>query len=108
MPVLGRFANGLMSRRAERIVAERQSAVLGADTSHASTVEATVPHLCAARQCLGGWVPAWKKKRRPIFESEWGCSSGCLQMMVRAAVRRESSDGGHEDGMQGSHRHRQL
>ena len=106
MPVLGMFASGLLNRRAERIVEERQSNLLGVEVYRPSVAVKTPVPVCGAKDCTGGWTPAWKKRRRPVFESQWGCSGNCVRALVRAAVRRESGDGGREDEGHGSHRHR--
>ena len=64
----------------------------------------TLPRVCGAVGCGGSWSKPWKK-RRPVFEDEWGCSGRCLQSMVRATVRRiaTNSPGASDDV---PHRHR--
>jgi hypothetical protein len=47
----------------------------------------------------------WKRRNRPVFEQEWGCSARCLTALVRAAVRREVGDGAKADAA-APHRHR--
>ena len=49
--------------------------------------------LCGNPECAGGWAAPWRSRRRPIFEERWGCGGRCVLAMVRAAVRRESSEG---------------
>lgn len=49
--------------------------------------------LCGNAECANGWTMPWRNRRRPIFEGHWGCSGRCVLSMVRAVVRRETSDG---------------
>jgi hypothetical protein len=44
-----------------------------------------------------------KDRRRPVFERDWGCSTGCLATLVEAAVRRESAE---QDSANHEHQHR--
>lgn len=59
---------------------------------------------CGAPGCGGSWAKS-RKKRRPVFEEEWGCTSACLQVMIRAALRRLSGDN-PEESDHSPHRHR--
>lgn len=104
MPVLGIFGSGLAECRAERAVEERQAKLLGVEVYRPVTPAPAAALVCAAKDCTRGWKPVWKKRRRPVFESEWGCSGNCIRTLVRAAVRRESGDGRREE--EGSHLHR--
>jgi hypothetical protein len=60
--------------------------------------------LCGNAECANGWTPPWRNRKRPIFEAQWGCSGRCVLAIVRAAVRRELSDGG--TSAVAPHRHR--
>jgi hypothetical protein len=60
--------------------------------------------LCGNAECANGWAMPWRKRRRPIFEGQWGCSGRCVLAMVRAAVRRELGDGASTSAA--PHRHR--
>ena len=106
MLILRLFSSGLVNRRAGRMLEERQADLLGVEGYRPLNKGPAAGLVCAAKDCTGAWVPAWKKRRRPIFESEWGCSGNCLRALVRAAVRRESGDGRGEDEGYGLHRHR--
>jgi Type II secretion system (T2SS), protein E, N-terminal domain len=46
-----------------------------------------------------------KDRRRPVFEGQWGCSAGCVETMVEAAVLRVTGGEGGAEGV-GGHRHR--
>jgi Type II secretion system (T2SS), protein E, N-terminal domain len=61
--------------------------------------------VCGNLECENGWTMPWRNRRRPIFEGQWGCSGRCVLVMVRAAVRRELSDGGASTALS-PHRHR--
>jgi hypothetical protein len=61
--------------------------------------------VCGNSDCESGWTLPWRNRRRPIFEGQWGCSGRCVLAMVRAAVRRELSDGG-ASAAPSPHRHR--
>ena len=50
------------------------------------------PNRCAAPNCTGSWRKLWRKRRTPLFEEDWGCSSACLETLVRSAVQREAGD----------------
>ena len=102
MPVLGRF--GLLPARAAQAFSARDAAVLGVGGSRAGGPLADGSNrMCGAAGCAGGWAKPWKnRRRRPVFEEEWGCSARCLQAMVRAAVRREVGEAGEDL----PHRHR--
>ena len=47
---------------------------------------------CGNPECLKGWTMPWRNRLRPIFEDHWGCSTRCLQVIVRRALRRERGD----------------
>jgi len=47
---------------------------------------------CANPECTGGWKMPWRDRRRPIFEGQWGCSTRCMQSIIRSAIRRERGD----------------
>jgi Type II secretion system (T2SS), protein E, N-terminal domain len=59
--------------------------------------------LCGSAECAGGWAMAWRNRRRPVFEEQWGCSGRCVLAMVRAALRREQGGGA---AYATAHRHR--
>jgi len=61
---------------------------------HASKDKVPQRRSCGNAECTGGWTRPWRNSRRPVFEGQWGCSGRCVLTMVRAAVRRELSDGG--------------
>jgi hypothetical protein len=61
---------------------------------------------CANLECRGGWKMPWRNRRRPIFESRWGCGSECLQVMVRRALKRERGDLHIASDEDAPHRHR--
>lgn len=48
--------------------------------------------ICASDECAGGWKMPWKNRRRPLFECQWGCSSQCLERIIRKSLRRERGD----------------
>src|SRR3954471_9997225 len=50
--------------------------------------------LCGNAECMNGWTMPWRNRRRPVFESQWGCSGRCMLAIVQAAVCREQGDGG--------------
>lgn len=61
--------------------------------------------LCGNPACSRGWLSFLKDRRRPVFEGRWGCTAKCVERLVEAAIRRESSD--RDDSQDGSeHRHR--
>jgi hypothetical protein len=45
--------------------------------------------LCGSRECSGTRTLPWRSRTRPIFEGNWGCSTRCIEAMVRAAINRE-------------------
>ena len=102
MSLLGK--TGLLNARASQALATRDAAMLGTDVYRPGKSPADLTSkMCGALGCAGGWTKPWKtKRRRPIFEEEWGCSGRCLQTMVRAAVRREVGEAGDDT----PHRHR--
>jgi hypothetical protein len=61
---------------------------------------------CANPECSGGWKMPWKNRRRPIFEGHWGCSTRCLEAVVRRALRRERGEFRHTVDEDAPHRHR--
>lgn len=61
--------------------------------------------MCGNPACAGGWLTFMKDHRRPMFEGRWGCTAGCLEAMVRRAVRRESGVR-HAEERDSGHRHR--
>jgi len=61
--------------------------------------------VCGNAACQSAWTLPWKSRRRPVFEEKWACSGKCLLTMVKAAIRREISDG-RRDGVEIQHRHR--
>ena len=77
-----------------------ESALWSGDLYASSKVPAQV---CGNPECAGGWTAPWRSRRRPIFEGRWGCGGRCVLALVRAAVRREASDG---IAANGPHRHR--
>lgn len=58
--------------------------------------------LCGNADCASTWTMPWRRRRRPIFEEQWGCGGRCVLAMVRSALRRETGDG----TMAVPHRHR--
>lgn len=70
----------------------------------AETTVATAKRLCGSLECASTRVSPWRNRKRPIFEDQWGCSGRCMLSIVRAAVRREVSDGLVSEPTQ--HRHR--
>ena len=102
MPVLGRL--GVLQARAAQALSARDAAVLGVGRGlPARLATDNTPRTCGAAGCAGGWTKPWKsRRRRPIFEDEWGCSGRCLQAIIRAAVRREVGEAGDDL----PHRHR--
>ncbi len=102
----GRMAGGLLPMRTQETV---RPETMGMDEFRPSMRKPgdaadALSRVCGAVGCGGSWSKPWKK-RRPVFEEEWGCSARCLQSMVRAAVRRASASatGAMEDA---PHRHR--
>ncbi len=61
---------------------------------------------CGNPECSGGWTMPWKNRRRPIFEGKWGCSTRCLEAVVRKALRREHGDLRIALNEDAPHRHR--
>jgi len=61
---------------------------------------------CANPDCSGRWKMPWKNRRRPIFESHWGCSTKCLEAIIRRSLRRERGDLRPLSGEGAPHRHR--
>jgi len=59
---------------------------------------------CASLECTSSWVAPWRRRRRPIFEDQWGCSGRCVLSFVRAAVRREAAK--YAESLSVPHRHR--
>lgn len=102
MPILGKL--GMLNARAAQALSARDAAVLGSESYRpAGLLSDASPKVCGAVGCAGGWSKPWKnRRRRPIFEDEWGCSGRCLQAMVRGAVRREVGEAGEDI----PHRHR--
>jgi hypothetical protein len=95
-----------MPARIQQALAARDAAMLGQDTYRPTTASAPKrERMCGAPNCNSGWAMPWKKRNRPIFEQEWGCSSRCLTTLVQAAVRRETADGVWA-GADEPHRHR--
>ena len=86
--------------RSGRDVGDDESALWSGDLYAPLKVPARV---CGNPECAGGWTAPWRSRRRPIFEGRWGCGGRCVLALVRAAVRREASDGIAVDG---PHRHR--
>ena len=106
MPFLGKMNGGLLNARTQQAVAARDAALYGDTLYHPQTppTEAAA-RMCGAAGCTGGWLKPWKNRRRPVFEEEWGCSSRCLEALVRASVRREVGDASGTQFDQ-PHRHR--
>jgi hypothetical protein len=61
---------------------------------------------CGNSECAGGWKMPWKNRKRPIFESCWGCSTRCLEAIIRKALRRERGDMRSALSEDAPHRHR--
>lgn len=66
-------------------------------------VTASERKVCGNLQCVSNWVGPWRSRKRPIFETQWGCSGRCVLSLVRAAVQRESH--GISD-VRATHQHR--
>jgi hypothetical protein len=60
---------------------------------------------CGNAACTRGWLRLLKDWRRPMFEGRWGCSAGCMEAIVEAAVRRELGEGRATEEDR-THRHR--
>ncbi|MDE3105265.1 MAG: hypothetical protein KGK08_08835 [Acidobacteriota bacterium] len=63
-------------------------------------------YVCGNPECSSSWSVPWRSRRRPVFESQWGCSGRCLQSIVRAAVRREHGGERRNASAPQPHRHR--
>lgn len=61
---------------------------------------------CGNPECSGGWKMPWKSRRRPIFESRWGCSISCLESIIHKALHRERGDSRLKPREDLPHRHR--
>ena len=109
MPILGKPAGITVHTRLRRALAARSEVIPITDVltpSGPATNDVTgSDRMCGAPGCTGGWTMPWKNRRRPIFEQEWGCSSQCLRILVKAAVRREIGDGVRGDRDE-PHKHR--
>lgn len=109
MPILGKTAGMMVQTRLREALATRADGMPTQDTYRpnrpANPDLADSDRMCGAPGCSGGWTMPWKNRRRPIFEQEWGCSSQCLNALVRAAVRREIGDGVRGDRDE-PHKHR--
>ena len=109
MPILGKTAGMIVHTRLREALAARENVIPATDRYQPlpSETRDTVSgdRMCGAPGCSGGWTMPWKNRRRPIFEQEWGCSSQCLKLLVKAAVRREIGDGVRGDQHE-PHKHR--
>jgi hypothetical protein len=110
MPFLDRMTVGLSGARVQQAMAARDAAKFGIDefrpssrTMAADAMNMSEGRTCGAENCAS-WTMPWKNRRRPMFEQEWGCSNRCMQAIVRAAVRRELTEGGADESV--PHRHR--
>lgn len=116
MPFLNFLSGGLLQARVQQAYASRNAALLGR-TKAENLGDAQMPErdlypasfstapTCAASGCTGGWLKNRKAKERPHFEGDWACSERCLQLLVRAALRREAG-GALVDEAYPPHRHR--
>lgn len=109
MPILGKTAGMIVHTRLREALAARGNVLPPMDTYQPMPSPerdvASGDRMCGAPGCSGGWTMPWKNRRRPIFEQEWGCSSQCLKILVKAAVRREIGDGVRGDQHE-PHKHR--
>ncbi|QNI35283.1 hypothetical protein [Edaphobacter albus] len=82
------------------------------DDFYSSSVIPHVPALsnsgrrvCGNIQCTGSWSAPWRNRKRPVFETQWGCSGRCVLELVRAALRRESGEKAVDEDVS-QHQHR--
>jgi hypothetical protein len=107
MPILDRITGGLLNARVQQAMSARDAALYQGDIYQPAPelTPETAARICGANDCTNPWVKPWKSRKRPIFEDDWGCSSRCLQTIVRSAVRREVGEGGAASA-ELPHRHR--
>jgi len=60
---------------------------------------------CAYDECAAGWSKRWKRRVRPVFEDDWGCSKACVRALVEASVKREMEGADGADVTE-EHQHR--
>ena len=61
---------------------------------------------CGNIECNSRWRKPWKNRSRPIFEDNWGCSTKCLEAIVRKSLKRERGDRNASLQEEEPHRHR--
>lgn len=91
---------------------DRYSASFALETAETGESEGKVTQLsssgraiCGSRECSVRRALPWRSRTRPIFEGNWGCSTRCIQAMVRAAINREFREAtSHAE--EAPHRHR--
>ena len=113
MPFLSQWSGGLFGLRAEQAIGTRNAAVLGLPAGGAADIyrasrqrpPAGEINLCGVAGCAGSSGRGWRTRRRSFFEGEWACSTRCLQILVRTAVRRQMQ-GLADDAATTPHRHR--
>lgn len=74
-----------------------------------STGELSPPGLlpvCGNMNCRTGWIRLWRRRATPRFEGAWACSEQCLEVMLRAALDRESVLRAASDNVVENYRHR--
>lgn len=62
--------------------------------------------VCGNLECGSRWRKPWKNRSRPIFEDNWGCSTKCIEAIIRKALRRERGDRNAIVPDEEPHRHR--
>jgi len=112
MPILDRLASGLMPARVAQAMASRDAfrvrpmSERRSETDGRMASELDLHRLCGVAGCTSAWAKPWKSRRRPVFEDDWACSGGCLETLVRAAIRREIGDATELPVYREAHRHR--
>ena len=61
--------------------------------------------VCGFEGCTAGWLKLWKRRARPVFEGNWGCSRACVRALVEASVKREM-EGADGADVADAHQHR--
>jgi len=62
--------------------------------------------MCGNLECGSRWRKPWKNRSRPIFEEHWGCSTKCIEAIIRRSLRRERGDRNAFVQENEPHRHR--